>query len=245
MKKFICLMIALMLCLSMALPVFAAEGTFVPSISEKDGPEIVTIKDDEGNPAIGSVHDESGKVIDYIYEDCLVVTPVSQAKTSELIPDDAEALLLSVYDQLKNGTMKLPYEKFSASLDSSKMVIRELVDMSWLCGEHPEILEPKGVTIKLTFDLGVSSDTDVYVMTYKHDEWNPIVKTVNNGDGTVTCEFEDFCPGAFAVRTGSDTPPAQTGDNAKLAVWITLMAVAVVGLAAILVFRRKLVQKNG
>lgn len=139
--------------------------------------------------------------------------------------------------------MKLPYEKFSAALASEKMVIRELVDMSWLCGDHPEIIAPAGVTIQLTFDLGIDADTDVYVMTYKHDEWNPIVKTVNNGDGTVTCEFEDFCPGSFSVRSGSNEPPVQTGDNAKLTVWIVLMAVAVVCLAA-LFFRRRNVQKN-
>lgn len=80
MKKIISLMLVLIMCLSIAMPVFAAEDTFVPSISEKDGPQLVTITDDEGNPAIGKVPDADGNVIDYIDEDCLVVTPVSQAK---------------------------------------------------------------------------------------------------------------------------------------------------------------------
>ena len=41
MKNCICLLVALMLCLSMAVPAFAAEDNFVPSIGYKDGPEIV------------------------------------------------------------------------------------------------------------------------------------------------------------------------------------------------------------
>ena len=244
MKKFICLTLVLMLCVSLALPVFATQGAFVPSISEKDGPTLVPTTDETGKTIYGRIM-KDGKMIGYIEQDCLVITPVSQAETSTRIPADAKAMLLSVYEQLKSGSMKIPYEKFSASLNSSNMVIRELVDLSWLCQEHPEMLEPQGVTIELIFDLGVSADTDVYVMTYKKDEWNPIVKTTNNGDGTVTCEFEDFCPAVFSVRAGTGTPPAQTGDNAKLAVWIVLMSVAVVGVAAMFVLRRKSVQKNG
>lgn len=41
MKKVICLLIVLMLCLSMAAPAFAAEDDFVPSIGYKDGPKII------------------------------------------------------------------------------------------------------------------------------------------------------------------------------------------------------------
>lgn len=244
MKKLLCLMVVLLMCLGFAAPVYAAEDTFVPSISEKDGPEIVPGKDDEGKPTIGRVLDENGEVIDYIYEGCLVITPVSKANVSKEIPVDAKELLLSVYDQLKSGTMQIPYEKISSTLDPSKMVIRELVDISWLCDEHPELVEPKGVTIELTFDMGVKADTDVYVMSYKNNEWGTVVKTVNNGDGTITCEFEDFCPVSFSVRKGSETPPPQTGDNTDLTLWIALMVVSFAGIAAVFFFYRKTARKS-
>ena len=239
MRRIVTLLLVLVLCISLACPVFADE--FVPSISDKNAPEIVPGKDPDGKPTIGRIL-KDGEVIDYIYEGCLVVTPVSQAKTSTLIPDAAEELLLDVYAKLNSGAMQLPYEKISSKLDPKKMVIRDLFDASWLCEEHPEMVAPAGVTVELTFDLGIGKNTDVYVMTYKNNAWNPIVSVENNGDGTVTCVFEDFCPIAFAVQQGSSTPPSQTGDTADLTLWIALLAVSALGLVAVVVFRRKIVR---
>lgn len=248
MKRVIALFVAAVLCFSLSCTVFADE--FVQSITDKGAPEIVPVEDEEGNPAIGFVS-ENGQIIDYLYEDCLLITPVSQAKTSENIPDEAEKLLLEVYEKLTNGSMSLPYEKYNANLDPAKMVIKDLFDVSWLCSEstdeehpdHPELVEPLGVTVTITFDLGVGKNTDVYCMSYKNSAWNPIVSCVNNGDGTVTCVFEDFCPVSFSVGSGNVTPPSQTGDPSTPTLWIILMAVSVVALGAVLVLsRRKAVQ---
>ena len=52
MKKIICLLTVLLLCMSVVVPAFAAEGDFVPSITYKPNPEIVPVK-------------KSGKVVDY------------------------------------------------------------------------------------------------------------------------------------------------------------------------------------
>lgn len=249
MKRVIALFVAVVLCFSLSCTVFADE--FVQSITDKGAPEIVPVEDEEGNPAIGFLSDD-GQIIGYIYEDCLLITPVSQAKTSEEIPDEAEKLLLEVYEKLTNGSMSLPYEKYNANLDPAKMVIKDLFDVSWLCGEdsgyedhpdHPELVAPSGVTVTITFDLGVSKNTDVYCMSYKNSAWNPVVSCVNNGDGTVTCVFEDFCPVSFSVGSGTVTPPSQTGDPSTPTLWIILMAVSVVALGAVLVLsRRKAVQ---
>ena len=123
------------------------------------------------------------------------------------------------------------------------MVIRDLFDVSWLCGEgsgytdhpdHPAMVAPKGVVVRVTFDVDIGKNVKVYTLSLKNGGWNPIVETVNNGDGTVTCTFEDFCPVAMSVETGSTQPPAQTGDN-KLGLWITAMSVSVLALGALLV----------
>ena len=238
MKKFICMFVVLVLCVGFAAPVYASD--FVPSIPEKDI-EIVP-PPGEGNP-IGVIRDEDGEIVEPVYGDCLVVTPISEAKTSTRIPEDARELLLEVYDKLKSGEMDLPYHKYSADLDPANMVIRDLVDISWLCEEHPKMMEEGKYVLELTFRLGVSADTTVYVMSYKNNEWDPIHKVVNNGDGTVTCQFKHLCPVAFSVEKGA-TPPPQTGDTADLTLWITLMAVSLVAIGAMIFVMKKSAQKN-
>lgn len=236
MKRLVSLFILLAMCAVLVCPVMAAE--FVPSISDKGAPELVVTVDADGNVVIGQVIYADGTTSD-IHEDCLVITPVSHAKKSDEIPEEAAELLLDVYKDLRKGDMEIPYGDLFAELDNKKMVIRDLFDVSWLCEEHPEIVAPAGVYVSLTFNLGVSKDTEVYVFTYKHDKWNNIVEVINNGDGTVTCVFEDFCPVAFAVPYGSDKPPAQTGDPADITLWIVLMSVSAVALAAVVVFSRR------
>ena len=235
MKKLVSLLIALVLCLCAVAPVYASE--FVPSIPEKDI-VIVPGEDDEGNPTIGRIIDKDGTPIAFVYLDCLVVTPISKAETAEKIPDDARALLLSVYEQLVSGAMELPYHKFSENVDPSTMVIRDLVDISWLCEDHPALLASSEYYLELTFALGVDADVFVYVMNYKNDDWNPIASTTNNGDGTVTCLFRHLCPVSFSVSNVNYAPP-QTGDTANLTLWITLMAVSVVALGALVVVLKK------
>lgn len=248
MKRCVSLMIALVMCLTLACPVLAEE--FVPSINAKDAPSIVTVKDDQGKDAIGELIDENDNVVGYLYEECLVITPVSQAKTSTLIPDQAEELLLDVYAKLNDGSMSLPYEKLKDNVDPATMVIRDLFDVSWLCGEgtemegtghpdHPTEVAPKGIRVRLIFDLDVSAIANVYCMSYKNDAWNPVVSCVNNGDGTVTAVFEDFCPVAFSVGSRYTTPPAATGDPANIVLWIVVMVVSIVALGAVVILSNR------
>lgn len=243
MKKLISLILALAMCFSVCGVVFAAEDDFVPSISYKPGPDLVTGRDNDGNPTIGIIVDEEGNVLDYVYEEppCLVITTIAEAleDVQTGIPDDAEELLEQVYEDLLDGTMELPFE------NPDEMVIIQLIDATFLCDgtttgvDHEAMIEPEGVCLELTFDLGVGADVPVSVMCYVDGKWVE-VPTINNGDGTVTCLFEKICPIAFAVPTGSVVPPA-TGDDsgAEIALWIALMAASSVALACLVIFRRK------
>lgn len=234
MKKVIACVAVLTLLVSLFVPVMAAEAEFTPSVENKPAPEIVPVTDPDGKPAIGVLRDEDGQIISYVYEPCLVVTAVADAKTSTLIPDAAEALLLDVYNKLTKGEMEIPYEKHNADLDPSKMVIRDLYDASWLCDDHPDIVAPEGVVLEITFDLGINKGVDVYTMSYKNNEWNPIVSTVNNGDGTVTCTFENLCPIEFSVVDEASNPPEKTGDIFEYH-WIIIAAVALAAIVALTV----------
>ena len=224
MRKFMSLLVALLLVVGLVCPALAAESAFVPSISYKDGPDL---EDAEMN----------GEDVG----DCLVITTITEAreKTTDIYQEDRD-LLLEVYEKLDNGSMKLPLEE--------DYVIRELVDVSWkktTCVEaehgHKEWLKEDNTTISVTFDLGVSKSTEVVVMVYLNGEWVAAESVVNNGDGTVTVVFEDICPVAFCVKRAQQTEPPKTGDSAvqSLPVYIIALVVSALALIALLVWRGK------
>jgi len=227
MKRIVSFVIVLLMCVSMALSVSAVEGDFVPSITYKDSPFVVKVV-------------LNGEDV----TDCIVVTSINDAKnkTTDITQEERD-LLLKVYGELSNGGT-LPIDE--------DYVIRHLVDVSFKyegCRSeesHKEKiaeLDKSGVTIEITFDLGVDKYMDVNVLAYNDGVWSPITSVTNNGDGTVTCVFEHFCPVAFAVgQSQNTTNTPQTGDAAgqELMLWGGLFGAAVVGLiAAVAVYARK------
>jgi hypothetical protein len=169
---------------------------------------------------------------------CLIVSSVADAKNKSTDIGQADRdLLLEVYDKLEDGSMKLPIEE--------DHVIRELVDVSFTtaCREsddgHKQKLAEDGVTISLKFHLGVDASTEVLVLTYIDGQWDFIESVTNNGDGTLTCVFEDICPVAFVVR--GQTGGSQTGDPAgqRLILWVCLMVASAGALTVMFVKRRK------
>lgn len=235
MKRVFACIAMLAVLVSLCVPAFAAEADFTPSVSNKPAPVIVPTTDGNGNPAAGIIRDKDGKAIDYVELGHLIVTAISEANTSTKIPADARDLLLEVNDKLLDGSMQIDYTKHGDELKNKKMVIRDLFDATFVCDDCPPILKEEGVTLDITFDIGVSGGVDVYVMTYKNSEWNPIVKTVNNGDGTVTCTFEKLCPVEFSVVESDLTPPTVTGDLAVDAKWFIIGGIALAAIVALTV----------
>lgn len=223
MKKMICLLAALVLCFMAVSPAYAAEDDFVPSITYKDGPEIVD-------------SDLNGLNID----ECLIVTTIQQAKDKTTnIPQETRDLLLEVYEKLMNDTMKLPIDE--------DYVVVHLVDVSWTyeCVDeedhgHKEWLDEEGNILELTFDLGISASSDVTVYLYEDGEWVQLVSK-NNEDGTLTAIFETKCPVAFVMNPKDQVSPPPTGDLAmgQILTWGALMAASAAVLVFVLVMRRK------
>ena len=188
MKRMICLLTAIVLCLSLAAPVFAADGGFVPSITYKENPEIVTIPGQAGQEYIGVVRDKDGNVLDYVGHGCLLITPIAHIWDEEKeVPANVEKLLTFVYEELNEGEMQIPYEKFEAE---------------------------------------------------EGNDWEPIVKTVNNGDGTVTCTFEHLCAISFSMPIVPAAPPAEP-HQPNILPWIILLIVVVVAIVVILIIKNK------
>lgn len=221
MKKVLCLLISLVLCIGMVMPVLAAENSFVPSVTYKDGPGVTD----------ATMNDED-------VDDCVVVTTIEEAenKSTDISQDDRD-LLLEVYEELKNGNMELPLE--------DGYVIRDLVDVSFEyedCrkieehGHKDEKLKEEGVTLTVTFELGVGPYEDVVVVAYIDGQWVVIEDVTNNGDGTVTCVFEDICPVAFAVKEKSGANNPATGDQTgnQMVFFVGAMVLSAAGIVALL-----------
>ncbi len=247
----------LLICVMLIVPfsVIVSADNFVPSIGYKPAPVIKYEEDDEGNKIIGHVVDPNGNILSTEYHDCLVITPVSEAKTSERIPADAAELLLKVYDELSADDMKLSSlsdelndmvaKDLGKGKDGDDLVIKDLFDVTVLCDELKEKLAPVGNTLTLTFETSVAENVPVYVMTYKNEKWAPIVEAVNNNDGTITCTFEDFCPVAFLVPTsGGENEPVEPGDTTDNTLWMIVMVSAIALIAVLLVLNRKSLKKS-
>lgn len=232
MKKLSCILLALVLCVSMVVSVSAASG-FVPSISYKDHPNV--------EEPIRLV-DETGKELKKLDGDCLKITSVSEAaQTPEDEVTQIEKELLYVYEQLTDGTMTLPFDADKAD----NMIIRDLFDATLICGEyhtnpsHVNELAKPGVFIEITFDLGIEADTEVVVMAYIDGEWAPIHSVTNNGDGTVTCVFDQICPIAFCVEQKLESP--KTGDIAipQMILWTVLLLGSFAAIVLMLLSKRR------
>lgn len=231
MRKMISLLGVLLICATLACPVLAAENTFVPSISYKDGPEIET-----------AIQGEQEKLSEgENVSDCVVVSSITDAKnkTTDIYQENRD-LLLEVYEKLSDGSMTLPLDE--------GYVIRELVDVSHKktdCVEtehtHEPDLNKEGIVISVDFDLGVKKTTEVQVLSYHDGQWAPVISVENNGDGTVTCVMEHFCPVVFCVDADAEVVPPQTGDNAgtELILWSVLLVVSLLAIVCLAVYRRK------
>lgn len=194
---------------------------FLPSVTYKNGP---TIKE-----AILDGKDAGG---------CVIVTSLKEAeeKSTDLSQEDRD-LLLDIYKQLEEGTMVLPLK--------GAYVIRDLVDVSFAyeaCtqdmshGKKDEHLGEKEILLSVTFELDVEADESVFVMTYVDEEWILVSEVENNGDGTITCEFEDICPVVFAVADKEKAPwNPSTGDTAgnQLMLVMTMMLLSAAGVVTL------------
>lgn len=185
MKKTISLVITLTLCISFVIVAFGAENNFVPSITYKDAISVIS--------AVMDGEDVS---------ECLVVTTLKEAseKSTDITQEDRDTLQ-QVYKDLKEGTTELPIDE--------NYVIRELVDLSFKYDSCRKIKEhgakdhklgKDGVILTVDFDFGISANEEVMVWVCIEGEWKEIERVENNGDGTITCDFGDICPVAFAVK---------------------------------------------
>lgn len=240
MKRFLCVLAVLLMCVGLVCPAYAAQNDFVPSVSRPQKP---TIKD-----VILAIKDqiESGEGVD----GCVIITTVQEAKDkiTDIYQEERE-LLIEVYEQLSGGAMTLPVSQNYAILD--------VVDVNFKAGTcvetehtHEPEMEQEETILVVDFELGVEATTEVVVMVYVDEEWKPVEKVTNNGDGTITCELPDVGPVAFCVPAQEEAQPATQpatvpapqpkpaeGDNPFL--WLFLLLLAFLLFLLLIFLRRK------
>jgi len=228
MKKLVNILLVLVMLFSIAVPAAAVNEDFVPSITEKDAPELVEQGTDEnGQPIYGEVVDADGNVVFSVGDGVIRITPLSKLEELRKIDVPAADMLEFVYEFLQKNSYYFGRET----------VVRDLFDVTVVSRELEEALAPKGQTITLRFNLNVAADTELEVRTYKNDEWVDVVDVVNNGDGTVSVTFEDFCPVAFIV---GHVQMAGEKDSTCWIWWVVIIvALLLIALLIFLLWRNK------
>lgn len=223
MKKICSLALIVFLMLTLAVSAFA-DDPFVPSISDKGAPQPVEDEDE----VIGTLVDDEGQELHEVETDCIVITPLSEADSSEEIPDgEREELKGAAKDIEKNGLSVFP------GLGSSDLAVRDLFNITALCNELQEDLPREGTSVDLTFDLGLDADVDFLAMVLGENGWER-AQARNNGDGTVTVTFEDFGTVAFLSGIETGHVPVTGGTDSAVTLWVSLMATSAALLVALL-----------
>lgn len=234
MKRLFAVLAAVLMMALLAVPAFAA-NEFVPSIGYKDGPEI-----EEVNPVPKDENPENAPPKES--GNCLVITTITQAQNKETdISQEERDTLLDIYASLKNNDMTMPEI-------ADGLVIRELVDVSWKydhCVEadhgKDEWLEKEGNALTVTLQTNMPASVRVTVLLYVDGVWREVEDVTNNGDGTITCTFDEIGPVAICVPGDANEPPAVTGDNLgrMLWLWVLLLVCSMAALTTLFLSRRK------
>lgn len=240
MKKLVSLVLALVLCLSMAC--IASATAFTASVESKSAPTVVKIETTESESAVAVLTGDVPEEMALVPEVFLIVTAVADAETSESIPEDSAQALLEVYEGIQDGSIQVPFEELDPE-NAENLVVRDLFDISWTDEEQndfAQLLENEDVSLEITFAMEIEADAKVYVMVYKNDTWSQIEQVTNNGDGTITCVFNHLCPVAVIVEadeTMEVVNPAE--DKDRMTLWLGILAVSVVALTALVAGKKR------
>ena len=248
MKKLLAVTLAIIMVLSLTISASAVQ--FVESITNKNAPSLVIIDRTDGKDVVGSITDPDGNKVSTEYLECLIITSITDALAGKDAPEGVNEELIKVYNELKDGVKisevcpelkDVVKDKWGAGKDVDDLVIKDLFDVTDYCEDIPTHLKG-GSILDLTFDLGISSNTFITAMVYVDGKWQPVVDTINNGDGTVTVKFDKICPVAFLVPGSGEnmsTVSPTTSDASGIILWGSVMAVSLLAIFALVIFRRR------
>ncbi len=217
MKKMVCCLLAAALCLCMPATALADTVEFVPSISYKPAPDVV-------------------ETVPEGHKDCIVVTPVSKADTSEDISKENAAELKQLYADLSEDGVKLSQkcpelntlvkDALGENKTADDLVVRDLFHISTKCGDLDTYMDENGF-VKVTIKSTIAKGESVFAMMYVDGAWK-VIEAVNNQDGTITLSLKEWGTLAIMVPAAVESDDTQTGESSNMVLWVVLMGAALI-----------------
>ena len=218
MKKCLTVFLALVMAVSLMLPVAAAKGDFVPSAEVKPAPGVVEKPTEDGTPAVGEIVLPDGTVIP-VPGTAIIITPLEGADSAE--PSSIGEELTDAFEELLDAEdLKDLIEQLEEILDNlgiEDVVISDLIHI-YIDDEYEKYLE-EGGKLNITFEL---PEDVILAITQNGDIWSALFgeNFVVNGDGTVTITVSKsgvigFLKNASSVDVDPDNPDVSsptTGD---------------------------------
>lgn len=193
MKKVLSVLLALILCLSLAVAV--AADVLVPSVTAKPAPEVAGT----GAENVVEVKDEEGNVLDFAEAIKLVVTPVADVMNEEetaISEEEAEALQ-AVYEELsaEGADLAAIVEGLEEALkdtdiDVKDLVVKDLFNVSLDDESMIEYLNEEGNTIDVRFEADIQEGQFAAVAVYKDVQWTMAKDVVVEEDGAIVATLE-------------------------------------------------------
>lgn len=240
MKKTISLLTAVIMVLCMAIPAFAAEDSFTPSVEVKGAPVIVPQAFD-GDMFDALVLDEDEEVIEGIDEVTeenpageIIVTAYSEIETA-----DSRVNVVYMEESYEEVLDAQSLKELNEAIPEG-MVVRDFFDIT-LVGTYENMFE-EGKLLCIKFDLGVDANENIQVLTRCSDEtgWQFVKSVTNNGDGTVTVIFHELCPVIF-LTDSSDVKvesPA-TSDISTAALWFVTVLCGAGAICMLVTYKKR------
>ena len=200
MRRVLSVFVAIVICLCLAVAVSA--DTFAPSVTAKPAPEVVRVE----NKPVVEVKDEAGNVVTSTKIVNLVVTPVSAVMNEEAkdLPQENAEALKKAYEELSDKTVDIAtvvegMEEVlkEQKVESSKLVVKDLFDVSVHDEAFVEYLNQEGHTIDVAFQADIQEGQFVTVAVYKDGKWILAKNVVVGEDGVVIATLE--CLGTVAI----------------------------------------------
>jgi len=223
--------IALTLIVSMlVLPALAAE--FVPSIEQKDSPNLISfILEEIDTPCRTVLLIPYGNIRldDIIDEDALDI----QYEISEEMEADIRESLENAFKELKNNPVNglvtnfaTAWEKATGGAPAENAIVHDLFEIVLICTEADEFITDESITVSFTAD-GIGPD-DKFIIVHKptdSDEWIVEDHTIDE-NGVITMTVDKLSP--FAIVKDSGKAPISDVESPQTGVWETEMVTAAI-----------------